>query len=108
MRINVQHLVLVVAVDIDGVLNIEDFVGQDDLWVAVLVSRGLEVVKLQIPLLLLLVDLEEEVFPRDDLVVGLSGESLLRNLVLELDSFDLLLNNLVDLLLEFPLDVTGG
>ena len=108
VRVNVQHLVLVVAVDIDGVLNIEDFVGQDDLWVAVLVSRGLEVVKLQIPLLLLLIDLEEEVFPRDDLVVGLGGESLLRNLVLELDSLDLLLDDLVDLLLEFPLDVTGG
>ena len=75
---------------------------------AVLVSGGLEVVKLQVPLLLLLVDLEEEVFPRDDLVVGLRGESLLRNLVLELDSLDLLLDNLVDLLLELPLDVTGS
>ena len=108
VRVNVQHLVLIVAVDVDGVLHIEDLMWQDDLWVAVLVSGGLEVVKLQIPLILLLVDLEEEVFPRDDLVVGLSGESLLRNLVLELDSLDLLLNDLVDFLLEFPLNVTGS
>jgi hypothetical protein len=73
MSIDVHHLFLVVTVNIDWVLHIEDFVRENHIWVTMLVSWSFHVKELQVPLFLLLINLEEEVFPCDDLVVGVCG-----------------------------------
>ena len=44
MSVYVHHLLLVVAVNIDWVLHIEDFVRKDNIRVAMLVSWGLHVI----------------------------------------------------------------
>ena len=108
VSVDVHHLLLIAAIDIDWVLYIEDFVRKDHIGVTMLVSRGVHVIKLQVSLFLLLIDLEEEVFPRDHLVVGVCGESLLRNLLLEFDGLDFFRDDAVDLLLELALSLTGS
>ena len=50
--VDIEHLILVVAVNVDGVLHVEVFVGQDHVWMAVLVARSTHVVNFQISVLL--------------------------------------------------------
>ena len=62
----------------------------------VLVTGSLHVPNLHVSLLLLLINLEEEVLLGDDLLVGALSKFLTRDLVLELDEANLLLNNFID------------
>ena len=71
VSIEINHLVFVIPIDIDWMLNVEVLVRQDDIRVAIFISRSVHVEKLQIPVPLLFVDLEEEVFLGDHLIVGL-------------------------------------
>lgn len=83
--VDVHHLVFIVSINVNGILNREMLMRQDHIWMAMLIAWGCHVEQLQIPVFLLLVDLEEEVFLRDYLVVGLSSKSFSRDLVLEFD-----------------------
>ena len=69
--INVQHLVSIVSVNVNWVLNMEVFMWKNHMWMTMLVSRSFHIENLQIPVFFLLIDLEEEVFPGNYLVVGL-------------------------------------
>ena len=96
VTVNLHHLVLVIAIDIDVVAGRDVLVRQDHARLPKLVAGSLHVPNLHVSALLLLIDLEEEVFLSDDLLVGTLGKFLTRDLVLELDEADLLLNNFID------------
>ena len=98
MTIDVHQLILVLPININRMLYVEMLVRQNDLWVAVLVTRGSHVKHLQIPLFLLLIDRKEEVFLGNHFIVSLCGQLFSRNLVLELNELNLFLHDSVDLL----------
>ena len=98
VTIDVHQLILVLTININRMLNVEMFVRQNNLWVAVLVTRGSHVKHLQIPLFLLLIDRKEEVFLGNHFIVSLCGQLFSRHLVLELNELNLFLHDSVDLL----------
>ena len=85
VAIKLVQLVLVVAIDIDGVRDVDVLVGQDVRWVAVLVAWSLEVVDLQIFHALLLIDTKEEVLLGDHFFVLARCKFLGGKLVFELE-----------------------
>jgi len=85
VAIKLVQLVLVVAIDIDGVRDVDVLVGQDVRWVAVLVPWSLEVVDLQIFHALLLIDAEEEVLLGDHFFVLARCKFFCGKLVFELE-----------------------
>ena len=74
--IDIEHLVLVIAIDVDRMLDVEVLVWKDYLWLAIFVSWSSHIVNFEIPVFLGLIDLEEEILSCDDLIVGLSSKSL--------------------------------
>ena len=96
VTVNLHHLVLVIAIDIDVVARRNVLMWQDAAWLSELVAGSLHVPDLQVTALLLLIDLEEEVLLGDDLLVGVLCKLLARDLVLELNKTNLLLNNFID------------
>ena len=96
VTVNLHHLVLVIAIDIDVVARRNVLMWQDAAWLSELVARSLHVPDLQVTALLLLINLEEEVLLGDDLLVGVLCKLLARDLVLELNKTNLLLNNFID------------
>lgn len=76
VAVNLDHLVLIVAVDVDVVAGANMLVRQDDLRLSELVSRRLHVPHLHVALSLLLVHFEEEVLFGDDFLVGVLCELL--------------------------------
>ena len=96
VTVNLHHLVLVIAINIDVVVRRNVLMWQDAAWLSVLVAGSLHVPYLQVTALLLLIDLEEEVLLGDDLLVGVLCKLLTRDLVLELNKTNLLLNNFID------------
>ena len=96
VTVNLHHLVLVIAIDIDVVARRNVLMWQDAAWLSELVAGSLHVPDLQVTALLLLINLEEEVLLGDDLLVGVLCKLLARDLVLELNKTNLLLNNFID------------
>ena len=96
VTVNLHHLVLVIAIDIDVVARRNVLMWQDAAWLSELVARSLHVPDLQVTALLLLIDLEEEVFFSDDLLIGVLRKLLTRDLVLKFNKTNLLLNNFID------------
>ena len=74
VAVDLHHLISVASINVDVVRRADVFMRQDDLRLAVLVSRSFHVPDLQVALLLLLIDFKEEVFLCDDLIVGTLGE----------------------------------
>ena len=107
VAVNFDHLVLIVAINVDVVRRADMVVWQDNLRVSVLVSRGIHVPDLQILVLFVFIDAEVEVLLRDDLIVGALGEILRVDIVLELNKTDLLVHNSVDSLAD-GLQVAGA
>ena len=98
VTVNLHHLVLVIAIDIDVVAGRNVLMSKDDAWLSELVSRGIHVPNLHVTALLLLINLKEEVFLGDDLFVSALSKLLTVMLVLELNEANLLLNNFIDAL----------
>ena len=96
VTVDLHHLVLVVTIDINVMVGADVLVGENVLRLAVDVSWSSHVTDLQVALLLLLIDLEEEVFLGNDLIVGALSELLAGDLVLELNKANLLLDDTVD------------
>ena len=96
VTVNLHHLVLVIAIDIDVVARRNVLMWQDAAWLSELVAGSLHVPDLQVTALLLLIDLEEEVFFSDDLLIGVLRKLLTRDLVLKFNKTNLLLNNFID------------
>ena len=71
---------------------------EDDAWLSELISRGIHVPNLHVTALLLFINLKEEVFLGDDLLVSVLSKLFTIMLVLELDEANLLLNNFIDAL----------
>lgn len=107
VAVDFDHLVLIVAINVDVVRRADMVVWQDNLRVSVLVSRGIHVPDLQILVLFVFVDAEVEVLLRDDLIVGALGKILRVDIVLELNKTDLLVHNSVDSLAD-GLQVAGA
>ena len=80
-----HHLVWVLPIDVDIVVRADVLVRQDHLWFAILVPWRLHVCNLEVTSLLLLIDLKEEVFLGDDLLIGALGEFFALDLVFEFD-----------------------
>ena len=74
--IDIEHLVLVITINVDWMLDMEMFVWKDYLWLAIFVSWGSHIVNFEIPVFLGLINLEEEILSCNDLIVGLSSKSL--------------------------------
>ncbi len=96
VAVDLHHLVLIVAIDIDVVVGANVLVGQDNVWLSVLVTGCVHVPQLQVASLLLLIDLEEEVLLGHNFVVSILSELFTVDLVLELNEADLLSDDLVD------------
>lgn len=106
VAVDFDHLVLIVAINVDVVRRADMVVWQDNLRMSVLISRGIHVPDLQILVLFVFVDAEVEVLLRDDLIVGALGKILRVDIVLELNKTDLLVHNSVDSLAD-GLQVAG-
>ena len=74
--IDIEHLVLVITINVDWMLDMEVFVWKDYLWLAIFVSWGSHIVNFEIPVFLGLINLEEEILSCNDLIIGLSSKSL--------------------------------
>ena len=74
--IDIEHLVFVITINVNWMLDMEMFVWKDYLWLAIFVSRGTHIINFEIPVFLGLINLEEEILSRNDLIVGLSSKSL--------------------------------
>ena len=96
VTVNLHHLVLVIAIDIDVVARRNVLMWQDAAWLSELVARSLHVPDLQVTALLLLINLKEEVLFGYDLLISALSKLLTRDLVLKLDKSNLLLNNFID------------
>ena len=86
------------GIEVAGLLDV--LVRQDRGGLAMNVAGRFKVVNCQVVCTLVFVNLEEEVLPRDDLLVGCVCEGLLRKLVFEVLFCQFALNNLIDLLLH--------
>ena len=73
--INIEHLFLVIAINVDRMLDMEMLVWKDYLWLTIFVSWGGHVVNFEIPVFLSLINLEEEILSCNDFIVGLSSKS---------------------------------
>ena len=71
--IDIEHLVLVITINVNWMLDMEMFVWKDYLWLAIFVSGGTHIINLEIPVFLGLINLEEEILSRNDLIVSLSS-----------------------------------
>jgi len=96
VTVDLHQLVLVIAVHIDVVAGADVLVGQDHLWHAILVARGLHVSDLHVTVFLALIHAVEEVLLGHDLLVGALCKLFSIDLVLELNEANLFLDNLVD------------
>ena len=96
VTVDLHQLVLVIAVHIDVVAGADVLVGQDHLWHAILVARGLHVSDLHVTVFLALIHAVEEVLLGHDLLVGALCKLFAIDLVLELNEANLFLDNLVD------------
>lgn len=96
VTVNLHHLVLVIAIDINVVARRNVLMSQDDAWLSELVTRGIHVPNLHVTALLLLINLKEEVLFGYDLLISALSKLLTIMLVLELDETNLLLNNFID------------
>ena len=74
--INIEHLFLVIAINVDRMLDMEMLVWKDYLWLTIFVSWGGHVVNFEIPVFLGLINLEEEILSCNDLIVSLSSKGL--------------------------------
>jgi len=83
--VNLHHLIRVLTVNVDVVVGADMLVRQDHLWLTELVARSIHIGNLKITSLLLLIDLEEEVFLGDNFVIGSLGKFLSTNLIFEFD-----------------------
>ena len=96
VSIDLHDLVGILTIDVDVVVGTDVLVGQDTAGLAVLVTWGIHVGKLHVAVFLLLINLEEEVFLGDNLLIGALSKLFSRDLVFELDKGNFLCNNLVD------------
>ena len=96
VTVNLHHLVLVIAIDINVVARRNVLMSQDDAWLSELVTRGIHVPNLHVTALLLLINLKEEVLFGYDLLISALSKLLTIMLVLEFDETNLLLNNFID------------
>ena len=83
VTVNLHHLVLVIAIDIDVVAGRDVLVRQDHARLSKLVTGSLHVPNLHVSALLLLINLEEEVLLGDHLVVGILSKLFSANLIFE-------------------------
>ena len=74
--IDIEHLVFVITINVDWMLDMEMFVWKDHLWLSIFVSWGSHIVNFEIPVFLGLINLEEKVLSGYDFIVGLSSKSL--------------------------------
>ena len=100
VAVDLHHLIRVLTIDIDVVVGANVLVRKNSLRLSELITGGIHVPELQVFGLLLLVNLEEEIFLGDNFIIGLFGHFFRGNLVFELDKTDFLLNNLVNSLAD--------
>ena len=101
--IDIEHLVFVITINVNWMLDMEMFVWKDYLWLAIFVSRGTHIINFEIPVFLGLINLEEEILSRNDLIVGLSSKSLTWHLIFELKETNLFINNFIYFFLDWSL-----
>lgn len=101
--IDIEHLVFVITIDVNWMLNMEMFVWKDHLWLAIFVSWGSHIVNFEIPVFLGLINLEEKVLSGYDFIVGLSSKSLAWYLTLELKKTHLFINDFIYFFLDWSL-----
>ena len=73
--VDIKHLVLVITINVNWMLDMEMLVWKDYLWLTIFVSWGGHVVNFEIPVFLSLINLEEEILSCNDFIVGLSSKS---------------------------------
>lgn len=100
VTIDFHHLVFIVAINIDVVVGTDMLVRQNARWLSKLVSWGIHLVEMQVAGLLFLINLEEEVFFSDNLIVGTLCKFLAGDLVFEFNKTNLLFNNFVNALTD--------
>ena len=98
MTVDFHQLIFVVTVHINWMKVRNMLVGKNVLRFSVLISRSIEVVKLQVLLLLLLIDTEVKVLVGYDFIVLARLKLLSSHFVFELKKCNLLFYNFVDFL----------
>ena len=98
--IDIEHLVLVITINVDWMLDMEVFVWKDHLWLSIFVSWGSHIVDFEIPVFLSLINLEEEILSSNDFIVGFSSKSLTRHLTFELKKTNLFINDFIYFFLD--------
>jgi len=98
VSVHLEELVFrVKSSSLDVVAHVDVLVGKDNVGLVDGVSRGTEISNSLVGFLLVLVNGKEKVLAGDDLIVSLSNEFLLIDLLLEFNLFHFLCHNSVDL-----------
>lgn len=100
VTIDFNHLVWIIAININVVVSTDMLVGQNARWLSELVSWSIHIGEMQVASLLFLINLEEEVFFSDNLIIGTLSKFLAGDLVFEIDKTNLLFNNFINALTD--------
>lgn len=96
MTVDFHHLILVVTIHVNIVIWRDMLMRKNNLWLSVLVSWSIHVCKMHVASFFLLINLKEEIFFGDHLIVGALSKFFSRNLIFKFNEANLLLDDFID------------